>query len=230
MAVEAVAQLQQRDSESVRAFFDRCAIAIDKHNYTYTVAQKATAAYQAHFQVQMLTYFGNGLKEVIRSRTMGLPNPPQTAEALKDAALVVETDLAREKERQVQAVQEEDVAALTRQFQGWRGRQSNARGSRARAGRGGSGLTCYRCRGVGHVARRCPSDPSVEERRPGQGQRGRGGWMRGRGGRGAFRGRRAGRQGGGWNRPRYNNQVDEEYEDYGEQEGAYDEVQAIQEN
>ena len=65
---------------------------MDRKNFSYTLAQKAEPAYLLHFNQDLFTFFGAGLKEYMRSRTLGSAAPPRTADMLLAAAHSVEAE------------------------------------------------------------------------------------------------------------------------------------------
>jgi hypothetical protein len=222
-AADAVAQLTQRDGESVDTFYDRVVIALDRKNFSYTAVEKALPPYQLHFMADVYTFFGAGLLEYIRARTRGAHNPPRTAADLLVAARAVESEYLRNNGKKkivaeievtdqtgdqppdIKAPLELAVAALQKQFKELTAAQK-------------VNLTCYRCQGKGHISTECPSPESTQPQNNSRGQRsnnfrgfnrgGRGGGFQ-RGGRpNNFRGRRGwnNNRGGNWqNRGGWNN-------------------------
>jgi hypothetical protein len=199
-AVDAVSNLDQASNEDVDAFFDRCTIAVDKANYTYTDVQKQTAAYRTQFQAFMFVWFSKGLKEEIRTRIMASPAPPENMADMLAAARKVEMELKRRAEReksgetaQVHAMQADDrrIEELSRELErlktGNRGQMKS------------STIQCHCCKGFGHIKWECPSNkPRGNRGRIGSNFRGRGGRPGYRGGFGNNRGRGGpGGRGGG---------------------------------
>jgi hypothetical protein len=215
-AADAIYNLKQRDGEAIQCFYNRVVDAIDKKNHLYTEAQKAEPGYLAHFQQEIFTFMGAGMKEYLRSRTLGAPVPPVDADALLRAARSVEAELLRGKKSaaSVSAVSsgegtsatsmpgltEDDmdgpmaplmraVAELKLELQAYK-RQAHRN------------VVCYNCGGRGHLAEQCPSEKLTQQQRQAQQQqqrRGRGGRRnydnRRQGGGGGGRGRREGQQG-----------------------------------
>jgi len=176
-ALEAVSDLNQKETETVDAFYDRCVLAVDKMNFTYTDQQKTQAGYQTHFAIQIFTFFGKGLKDTIRTKTMGVPTPPTTAETLLDAARVVEMELTKLSKLtagpQINLVQgnkttlEEQITQLTQQVNalkfkrsgGFRRPFQNRPSSATTRQRDVAQGTCFKCHRPGHIARRCAVIP-----------------------------------------------------------------------
>ena len=178
-AADAILNLRQRDGESVAAFYDRTVTQLDRKNHSYTAVQKQGAQYLAHFEVELYTFFGAGLRDAIRARTLGAAVPPVNADALLLAARSVESDLARVKSSgfsvaevinspaaappldaapaQPDTVQSlsQAVAALTMEVQSFR--RSATRN-----------VTCYNCQGRGHLSPDCPSPRDSAPRRSGR--------------------------------------------------------------
>jgi hypothetical protein len=208
-AADAVSQLTQKDGEPVDTFYDRVVIALDRKNFSYTVAQKLEAQYQVHFMADVYTFFGAGLLEYIRARTRGSHDPPRTADALLVAARAVESEYLRNhQKKKIVANVEVEIAAESSEKEQKEEPQSLElqvaalqRQVREMTSQQKMNLTCFRCRGKGHMANECPSPENVSSQgdhrrqqdggvRGGAGRRpgsGRGGW------RGGNRGRR------GWN-------------------------------
>ena len=167
---------------------------MDRKNFSYTDAEKAAAGYRAHFDVDIYTFFAAGLKESIRTRTMGSVNPPRNITDLLVAARSVELEMNRHKKLLVDAIGkgndskeeakdlpvEQQVLLLQKEIADLKVTKSKAN------------ITCYKCQKKGHFARECRGE---RQQRGGQGFR-RGGHG-GRGYRGGQRGFR-----GGWNRNR----------------------------
>jgi hypothetical protein len=219
-AADAVVDLKQKEGESVDGFFDRVTLAMDRKNYSYTRAQKAEAGYLPHFNQDIYTFFGAGLKEYVRSRTLGSAAPPRTADALLVAARSVEAEFLRNNPRKaaVDEVSKEEATAedgedkitgLERQLA-----EVQAKLAVCNVGRSNN-VKCFKCERFGHYARECPTTTTVQttghggqggqqphhyQRRGGNQRRGNN-WQRGgnnwRGGNRGFQGGFRGR--GGWN-------------------------------
>jgi len=97
VAMNAVSDLRQKDSESVRIFYERVVMAVDAFNHTFTAAEKKAAPYLVQFNSQLFTFFGVGLRPEIAQLATAGANPPQTPAALLAAALDVERRLAAAK-------------------------------------------------------------------------------------------------------------------------------------
>jgi hypothetical protein len=187
-AADAITNLHQKSGESVSDYNDRCVVAIDRMNHTYTDIQKGQAAYQAHFNSMLFTFLASGLKDDIRSRTLGAPTPPRTAEALLTAAKSVESEMARSRKiKNLMEVERENMPATaeTLEFpttvQGLRSLMAvmmsgQEQGNEAReaaavtgkppstASAANANATCYNCRGKGHLALICPSPKGTAKR------------------------------------------------------------------
>jgi hypothetical protein len=192
-AVDAVSNLDQAATEDVDAFFDRCSIAVDKANYTYTEAQKGTPEYQAQFRGFMFVWFSKGLRPDIRTRVMASPAPPENMADMLTAARKVEMELKRNSEREKTAgvsqintfqADERRIEELTREL------------DRLRTGNSPPGrnqIQCHCCKGFGHIRWQCPTNkPRGGRGQPNSNYRGRGGQSHrpfSRGNFGGYRGR-----------------------------------------
>jgi hypothetical protein len=94
-AADAIANLKQKDTESVDEFYERVVKALDRKNHSYSLAEKATPAYQVHFSHDIFTFVAAGLRETIRARTLGAAVPPTSEAALIKAARSVEAEMKR---------------------------------------------------------------------------------------------------------------------------------------
>jgi hypothetical protein len=187
-AADAVTNLQQKAGESVSEFHDRCVVAVDRMNHTYTEQQKQAPGYQVHFTSLLFTFLASGIREEIRSRTLGAPNPPRTADALLTAAKSVESEVARSKKQKVVL----EVAQCRQSQQGnddggnrfptsieelrdmmavmIAGGENAAITRQVGAGQGRASGTvskeviCYNCGGKGHLALKCPSPKGTSRR------------------------------------------------------------------
>jgi hypothetical protein len=209
-AADAIRDLKQKSNESVNEFYDRVVLAVDRKNHTYTPAQKTTADYRAAMMADVFIFFGAGLREEIRNRTLGTPTPPLTAEALLNAARAIEVDMTRQAaQRQLLEVStnvvpednsslEHQIAELRQQISSWtisRGRGGRQGPPMANRGRGGqrdiSQVQCFRCKNWGHYANKCPSRQDGKTSSRGRFQQGRFG-SRSRGDRNGTRSDRPG--------------------------------------
>jgi hypothetical protein len=188
-AADAVTSLHQKSGETVSDFNDRCVVAIDRMNHTYTDIQKQQPAYQGHFAAMLYTFLASGLKEEIRSRTLGAATPPRTAEALLTAAKSVESEMARSRKTKtlLEIERADDSAAVEAMefpttIQGLRnlmavmmsagpGQGGEAKETAAITNKPAStasavnaNATCYNCRGKGHLALICPSPKGTAKR------------------------------------------------------------------
>ena len=209
-AADAVTKLEQGENENVDCFHDRVVIALDRKNFSYTDAEKAAPAYRVHFDVDTYTFFAAGLREAIRTRTMGSVTPPRTIEALLTAARSVELEINRAKRLGVDSIQkgntclkemeaaeaaaaagkgapptmEQQVASLQKEI-------AEMRIGKNKLVTNKSNITCFRCQKKGHYARECRGGNSG-----GQRGNGRGRYVRGGRGGGGYRGFTRG--GGQW--------------------------------
>jgi hypothetical protein len=187
-AADAVTSLHQKTGETVSDFNDRCVVAIDRMNHTYTDIQKQQPAYQGHFTAMLYTFLASGLKEEIRSRTLGAATPPRTAEALLTAAKSVESEMARSRKTKtmMEIERADDPAAVeTMEFpttiQGLRNLMAVMMSGQGQAGENkeaaavtnkpasttsaaNANATCYNCRGKGHLSLVCPSPKGTAKR------------------------------------------------------------------
>jgi hypothetical protein len=78
---------------------DRVTLAMDRKNFSYTRVGKGEDAYLQHFKQDIFTFFGAGLKEYVRSRTLGSAVPPRMGDTLLVAARSVEAEFLRNNPR-----------------------------------------------------------------------------------------------------------------------------------
>ena len=156
-ARKAVMNLNQKDNETVNAFFERITDAMDKKNHAYTIAEKQDDAYQDALMRDVYTFFSAGMKAEIIDKAMAGADPPRTAANLLRAARIVEIQFEKERsskllntsaaevklpDKQAEEVPkaktlEQEVALLQEGFKGLRNSlQTNRGGFRGRNFRG----------------------------------------------------------------------------------------------
>ena len=206
-AVDAISDLQQKESQSVRSFFDDVAIAVDLKHYNIDEAGKADANYRLMRDNDIFILFQAGLKRKIKELAMSGTNPPDNAQALLDAAVRIEITLKDTKTHKVGEVRhepregeagssdedeangspEEQIAALKRKLK------------RAQAKDKGK-MKCFErdCQSTEHLVANCPvRRAKIQARNRGQGA---GGGRGGRGGSWQGQGRGGWNWGNGWGR------------------------------
>jgi hypothetical protein len=90
-----VTRQHQKTGETISDFNDHCVVAIDQMSHTFTDVQKQQPTYQGHFAAMLYTFLASGLKEDIRSHTLGAVKPQRTDEALLTVAKLMESKMAR---------------------------------------------------------------------------------------------------------------------------------------
>lgn len=208
-AVEAISDLTQKSGQSVRAFYDAVAIAVDLKHFNIAEADKQEPNYITMRDNDIYILFQAGISRRIKELAMAGADPPANAQALLDAAVRVEITLHDHKTHKVGEVKEgpkggeagssdedeanrtpeEQIAALKRQL---KKATSKERGQ----------MKCFEkdCQSTEHMVANCPIRKAKIQAR----NRGRGGSQGGRGGpwqnqnRGGWNG--GGGGGGGWNR------------------------------
>jgi len=190
-AVEAVSGLKQKHDETASVFYDRVRLSMDRKNFGVTEVIKATQAYKDSFVLDVKTWFLAGLRDELRQRVLGVPNPPAELVDILRVVRSAEAEISAKKipvlrvrDDADQSDEEETVAAI-----GARRRRGGARGRGADRGRGDRPITCFGCGAPGHIARNCPSNASNPGRGGGRGGAPRGGqFQRGGGHFRTFRG------------------------------------------
>ena len=85
-----LANLKQRDNESVLGFYSRLVKTVDKKNKDYDATQKAGAEYQNHFKKELYTFMAANLRPELRDRILNIPNPPTEIDELLKIATHLE--------------------------------------------------------------------------------------------------------------------------------------------
>ena len=184
-AIKALKEISQKQGETIDEFRDRLMVALDRKNYFKTDAEKRTAEYIRGLQSELFSFLGAGMLEELRTRTMGTPHPPTTAEELVLAARAVENEMTNSKtvktsfavdelKHEIEAVVKEVVKEQRKTF-------DKDRKSKRSTRQVSNQTRCYRCQGWAHVAADCPNKEKIYPNRG----RGRG---RGRGYYNNFRG------------------------------------------
>ena len=190
-AVEAISDLQQKGSQSVRGFYDEVSIAVDLKHYNITDADKQEPNYQLMRDNDIYILFQAGLNRKIKELAMAGADPPDNAQNLLDAAVRIEVTLQdnNKSQHKVGEVQhdtagssdeddanrspEEQIAALKQQIKGLKAKDT-------------AKLKCFEkdCQSTEHLVANCPiRKAKIRAReRGGGGGRGRGGRGRGTGG------------------------------------------------
>jgi hypothetical protein len=186
-AVDAVADLKQKSSESVEEFYDRTVLAMDRKNHRATEHTKSTAVYKEKLIDDVFTFFAAGMREDLRMAAMGGPNPPLTADTLLTAARNAEKQKQKMKTPKfLTELQEEEAsqpstsnaAAATSQEEGLALQLQELRheleAMKAQSGPGAQrDVECYKCGRRGHYSFNCPTLNKTSN------GRGRGGGRRG---------------------------------------------------
>ena len=112
-ATEAVMNLQQRPSETVREFYDRVMFRVHKKNRNWEpaadAAQDVRDAYRRAVDADMFAFFCAGLDYAIRQTALSGGDAPQDHQQLLDRAVAIEN--ARAKARNIQALDASVAAA-----------------------------------------------------------------------------------------------------------------------
>ena len=87
----AISDLKQRTGESVATFLDRVQIGVDMLHYNVPEAER-TDAYRANYTRLVVAQFGSRVREDIRTRVFGVPNPPAEIPAVLAAATAAEAE------------------------------------------------------------------------------------------------------------------------------------------
>ena len=175
-AVSAIADLKQRQNETVAQFMDRVKVSVDMLHYNVVEADRNNAFRETYSRL-VVAQFGGGIQESIRQVVFGVPIPPNTIQGVLEAATAAEAEHSSKLTKLVNQIEEgeltnptpvgaagitkptefeiltkkvDDVLAISRQ-----GGFSRPRG------RGGfkpdySQFRCYNCQTIGHLRRNCP--------------------------------------------------------------------------
>ena len=195
-AVEAISDLHQKSSQSIRSFYDEVSIAVDLKHYNIPDADKQEPGYGVMRDNDIFILFQAGMNRKVRELAMAGADPPDNAQDLLDAAVRIEATLQDTKvshkvgevrqdseagssdEDDANGTPEEQIAALKRQL-----KKAKAKDT--------SKLKCYEkdCQSTEHLVANCPVRKAKIRARE-------------RGGRGG-RGERGGRGGRGWGNQGY---------------------------
>ena len=203
-AVEAISNLQQKESQSIRSFYDDVAIAVDLKHYNIDDADKQDDNYRIMRDNDIFILFQCGMKKRVKELAMAGSDPPTTAADLLEAAVRIETTLKDSKtthkvgevkhetngeagssdEDEAAGSPEEQIAALKRKLKRFKDK-------------GKGKMKCFEkdCQSPDHQVANCPVRKAKIEAR----NRGRGAGD-GHGGRGSWQGQGRGgwNGGGGW--------------------------------
>ena len=171
-AVDAIMNLRQKQGESVSTFYDRVRLAVDEKNYKTTEAEKTVAAYQKSLAEDTKIFLLAGLKDDLRNRVLGVPNPPDSLTDVMTILRAAEAEIGASKHVNImmnetnndQTDNERQVAQLNT--------RGNFRG-RTRGTTPLSAITCFNCNNKGHYQSECRQP---NRNRPSN--RGRGGQFR----------------------------------------------------
>jgi len=162
-AIEAVANLKQKEDESSHEFFDRVQHGIHILNFGCSETLKKATGFKAKQEKDGITFFTAGLRPELREKVHGVPNAPTKIEDMLKVLRSVEMEMKKPKlpVMKVTAEEEEGSEEETEEEvnQVRRGGRGGARGG-ARRGGGGrrdrSSVRCYNCDEYGHFANECP--------------------------------------------------------------------------
>ena len=177
-AVSAIADLKQRQNETAADFMDRVKVSVDMLHYNVPEADRNNAFRQSYARL-VVAQFGGGIHDSIRRTVFGVPVPPNTIQAVLEAATAAEAEQSSKLTKLVNEIEEgeltentdttdkpkpsefelltkkvDDVLAISRQG-----------GLQRPRGRGGfrpdySQFRCYNCNNIGHLRRNCPKPQS----------------------------------------------------------------------
>ena len=191
-AVEAVADLKQRGSETVDDFYDRILLAMDRKNYTSTEAVKETDEYKQRLLVDAFIFLGAGLKDELRKVvSVQVPAAINVAQLLERARAA---ELVRRKDKtpsylnelsegesadsttgeSAEAGPEEEGAAALPTLAEMR---LELEALKKNMFRGAADVECWNCHQMGHFSYECQTKRTIAPRgrggRNGAGGRGR---------------------------------------------------------
>ena len=112
-AARAIANLNQKATETVQEFFDRVVLALDKKNFAVDARVKQTPAYQINLERDIFYFFAAGIREEYRETALAGMNPPTNPNNL----LWVVKNLEKERNRSGMQ-QTQNVATLDHQVAG----------------------------------------------------------------------------------------------------------------
>lgn len=168
-AVDAVMDLKQKKNETVDEFHDRVSLAIDRKNFLYTEAEKATAEYQRKLAQDIYTFFAAGLHEDIAQQALGGPTPPTDEEGLLRAARNAELERKKNKKpKYLSALDTEEAEAATTAEQPTQvelsALQAEIEELRKQLTGGGRKWRCFICDGP-HLQYDCPQRQRRQQQR-----------------------------------------------------------------
>ena len=199
IASNAIAELKQKEDESVASFYDRCRRAVQKKNYSVTDATKQTDPYKNQVKVDVLLFFLAGLKPTIKHR-FPQPHPTTLDDAVKAAKAIESENVHRRpilkgavtaapKGSAICSLEPADPYASSCSVVWEMGEAMDAMKAELAELKlnAKANVTCYNCGGKGHMSPDCPSAKGAAGK--GRGQPG----FRGKGGRGKGKGKSSGK-------------------------------------
>ena len=213
-AIEAIADLRQRATETVDEFMYRVLLSMDRKNYRADEDKKNTEDYRQQLKDDTYTWFAAGLHEDIRMAALGGVDPPESLSDLLTTARNAERERKRARKPKFIAEMEEknggaQAAAVSASGNQERGTTAELQLAELQAeiaaikkqqqqqqSYAPSEVVCWICDRRGHISRFCTQrDRGNSDRRRGDG----GGDYRGgyRGGYGGYGGYGGGQRGGG---------------------------------
>lgn len=89
-AALAVGELQQKPTESVDDFYDRCVLTLKKKNHRVNDELRNNDNFKEAIKTDLYVFFGGGLKKYIRNATIYASSPPDSVDSLLTSARRVE--------------------------------------------------------------------------------------------------------------------------------------------